>query len=355
LKIRLAKKSDKDTILQFCTDTFTWGDYIDRVFDIWYQEPYGELLVAEESYDKVDRNRNGNSVLEPNRQSNIDDDNITTITTNLITNTATNVQPIALSHVILCPNKKRIWIEGIRVKQTYRRNKVATTLIDEMLEFGRRMGATEASAIISVNNTASRSLFERKGFNIVSRWGYYNIHLHRNKYSQISISNRGKKIRIAAIEDLDNVWGYLQCSETYHLSGKTYFEAWRWYYLNYEKIVDFIKHQNIIIIKNDNTIEGVAIINYTGYWDKTEVFQIVYLDSTSTSKLQGLLFYCIDLYAVSLSDNKKNYDNDNVRSHHHYNSNQLQVISYQTNGLSEIMNNFEITDSAQFLLYDLSL
>ena len=357
MKIRLAKKSDKDTILQFCTDTFTWGDYIDRVFDIWYQEPYGELLVAEESNDKVERNVNGNSVLKPNRQSNADNND--NITTNLITNTATNVQPLALSHVILCPNKKRIWIEGIRVKQSFRRNKVATTLIDEMLQFGRRMGATEASAIISINNTASRSLFEKKGFNIVSQWGYYNIQLHGNKYSRISASNQSKnelKIRIAAIEDLDNVWDYLQYSETYRLSGKTYFEAWRWYYLSYEKIVDFIKHQNIVIIENDNKIiEGVAIINYSGYWDKTEVFQIVYLDSTSTSKLQGLLFYCIDLYTVSLPDNKKIYDNDNTRSHRPNNSNQLQIISYLTNELLEIMNNFEIIDSAQFLLYDLSL
>lgn len=359
MKIRLAKKSDKDTILQFCTDTFAWGDYIDRVFDIWYQEPYGELLVAEESNDKVDRNMNGNSVHEPNRQSNANDDDIA-ITTNLITNTATNGQPIALSHVILCPNKKRVWIEGIRVKQSFRRNKVATTLIDEMLQFGRRMGAIEASAIISVNNTASRSLFEKKGFNSVSKWGYYNMQLHGNKYSGISVSNQSNKelkIRIAAMEDLDNVWDYLQCSETYRLSGKTYFEAWRWYYLNYEKIVDFIKHQNLIIIENDNSlIEGVAIINYTGYWDKTEVFQIVYLDSTSTSKLQGLLFYCIDLYTVSLSDNMKIYDNDNTRSHQDDdNSNQLQIISYLTNEISEIMNDFEIIDSAQFLLYDLSL
>lgn len=358
MKIRLAKKSDKDNILKFCTDTFTWGDYIDRVFDIWYQEPHGELLVAEESNDKVDRNRNENSVLEPNRQSNIDGNNIA-ISANLIPNTAKNVQPIALSHVILCPNKKRVWIEGIRVKQRFRRNKVATTLIDEMLQFGRRMGAIEASAIISINNTASRSLFEKKGFNSISKWGYYNIQLNGSKDSRISISNQSKnalKIRIAAIEDLDNVWDYLRCSETYHLSGEMYFEAWRWYYLSYEKIVDFIKHQNIIIIENDNKIiEGVAIINYTGYWDKTAVFQIVYLDSTSTSKLQALLFYCIDLYAVSLSDNKKNYDNDNTRSPLHNNSNQLQIFSYLTNELSETMNNFEIIDSAQFLLYDLSL
>jgi ribosomal protein S18 acetylase RimI-like enzyme len=353
LKIRLAKKSDKDIILQFCTETFTWGDYIDRVYDIWHQEQYGELLVAEDD-DEADRN--SNSVDDPNRESKA---NNTKTATKIITNTTKDVQPIALSHVILCPNKKRVWIEGIRVKQGYRRNKVATTLVDEMLQFGRRMGAIEASAIISVNNAASRSLFEKKGFNIVSKWGYYNIQLDGNKYSRISVSNQSKntlKIRIAAIEDLDNVWDYLQCSETYRLSGKTYFEAWRWYYLNYEKIVDFIKHQNLIIIENDNTIiEGVAIINYTGYWDRAEVFQIVYLDSTSTSKLQGLLFYCIDLYTVSLSDNKKSSDNDNIRSHPHHNSNQLQIISYQTNELSEIMNNFEIIDSAQFLLYDLSL
>jgi N-acetylglutamate synthase-like GNAT family acetyltransferase len=374
LKIRLAKKSDKDVILQFCTDTFTWGDYIDRVFDIWYQEPYGELIVAEENDVKVDRN--GNSVHDPNSQPKTN--NASTATANnIITNTSSNVQPIALSHVILCPNKKRIWIEGIRVKQSYRRNKVATTLVDDMLQFGRRMGAIEASAIISVNNKASRSLFEKKGFNIVSKWGYYNIQLDGNKYSRISNRNQSKntvKIRIATLEDLDNVWIYLQCSETYRQSGKRYFEAWRWYYLNYKKIVDFLRHRKIIIIESNITmIEGVAIINYTGYWDKTEVFQIVYLDSTSRSKLQSLVFYCIDLYIVSLSD-YRNYDSremennkskksngksksnsNNARSSYHHNSNQLQIISYQTNDLSEIMNNFEIIDSAQFLLYDLSL
>src|ERR687896_546353 len=275
----------------------------------------------------------------------------------MITNTSTNVQPIALSHVTLCPNKKRIWIEGIRVKQSHRRNKVATTLVDEMLQFGRRMGATEASAIISVNNLASRFLFEKEGFNIVSRWGYYNIQLDGNKYGRINNGNQDKnpvKVRIANLEDLDNVWNYLQCSETYRLSGKRYFEAWRWYSLNHKKIVDFIRHQKIIVIDNNNTmIEGVAIINYTGHWDKTGVFQIVYLDSTSRSKLQSLVFYCMNLYIFSLSDywnydsremennkskksnGKSKSNSNNARSSYHHNSNQLQIISYQTNELSE--------------------
>ena len=354
MKIKLAKKSDKDIILQFCTDTFTWGDYIDRVFDVWYQEPYGELIVAEESDDKVNRNRN--SADDPNGQLKTNNASTTTSANNIITNTSTNVQPIALSHVILCPNKKRIWIEGIRVKQSYRRNKVATTLVDEMLQFGRRTGATEASAIISANNLASRFLFEKKGFNIVSRWGYYNIQLDGNKYGRINNGNQGKNpvnVRIATLEDLDNVWNYLQCSETYRLSGKRYFEAWRWYYLNYEKIVDFIRHQKIIVIDNNNTmIEGVAIINYAGYWDKTEVFQIVYLDVPLMSQSRNLVLFCVDLRTTSLSDNTHENSKNNSNRH---NLNQLQIISYQTNELSAIMSHFNIVESAQFFLYYLSL
>ena len=91
----MAKKSDRDIVLQFCTDTFTWGDYSDRVFDLWYHEPYGKLFVAEE-----DLNRNDNYVCDPSKQHKTDA---------IITNTTANVQPIALSHVVLCPNKTRLW------------------------------------------------------------------------------------------------------------------------------------------------------------------------------------------------------------------------------------------------------
>ena len=33
IKIRRAKSSDKEEILGFCTNTFSWGDYIDQVWD----------------------------------------------------------------------------------------------------------------------------------------------------------------------------------------------------------------------------------------------------------------------------------------------------------------------------------
>jgi ribosomal protein S18 acetylase RimI-like enzyme len=346
LKIRLAKKSDRDIVLQFCTDTFTWGDYIDRVFDLWYHEPHGKLFVAEE--DTL--NRNDNYVCDPSKQHKTDA---------IITNTTANVQPIALSHVVLCPNKTRLWIEGIRVKQNYRRNKVATALVDEMLEYGRRQGAIEASAIISVNNMASRLLFENKGFNVVSKWGYYNIQINNNEYNQINNKNSSKdkvKKRIATLQDADDVWDYLQGSKTYRLSGKRYFESWRWYPLDHKKIIDFVRHHKVIIVENNNSmVEGVAIINDTRYWDKTEVFQIVYLDAPLMSQSRNLVLFCVDLRTTSLSDNTHDNSKNNKNNSNRHNLNQLQIISYQTNELSAIMSHFNIVESAQFFLYYLSL
>ena len=52
IKIRTAAKADKEEILSFCSNTFGWGDYIDQVWDFWYRDRNGRLLVAEESGSK---------------------------------------------------------------------------------------------------------------------------------------------------------------------------------------------------------------------------------------------------------------------------------------------------------------
>jgi hypothetical protein len=316
--------------------------------------------------------RDGNIIPDSNSQPKPTNDIIKNDTP-IITDATSNAQPIALSHAVLCPKKRRLWIEGIRVKQNYRRSKVATALVDEMLRFGRSKRATEASAIISVNNIASRLLFEKRGFNIISKWGYYNIYTSSNKSYRADYNNKVKnkaKERMAVLKDINKIWNYLRSSETYRLSGKRYFEAWRWYSLDYKKTVELIKHHKIIITENNNSvIEGLAVINNTRYWGKTEVFQIVYLDSPSISKLRDLVSYCTDLHSGWLPNNrddgrtKKNSNNkSNSKSNSNtknavslHNSNQLQIISYQTNELSKIMSSFRIIESAQFLLYHRSL
>ena len=85
IKIRPARKSDKDEILSFCINSFSWGDYIDRVWDYWYVEENGRLFIAESCSEKI-----------------------------------------AMSHVALCPDGRSIWLEGLRVHPDHRRSYIAT-------------------------------------------------------------------------------------------------------------------------------------------------------------------------------------------------------------------------------------
>ena len=127
LIVRIAKKSDKEEVLKFCTNTFEWGDYIDQVWDVWSADPHGKLYVV--------RSKNNNF-------------------------------PVAISHGTVCPGNRQIWVEGIRVHPAHRRKKIATALIAKTLQYGMQQGAIEASAVVATNNIGSRLMLEKNGFNV---------------------------------------------------------------------------------------------------------------------------------------------------------------------------------------------
>ena len=131
---------DKEEVLRFCTDTFDWGDYIEQVWDLWRLDQNGVLLVAEET--EYGHNQKQSSVM-------------------------------AVSHASLCPNKKNVWLEGIRVNPNFRRRSVATKLINKMISYGKKQGAGEASAMVADNNIASQLMMERNGFTVISKWSSY--------------------------------------------------------------------------------------------------------------------------------------------------------------------------------------
>ena len=83
---RLASSSDKKDILNFCQNTFSWGDYIHEVWDNWINE--GHLIV-------------------------IKNDQI----------------PVSMAHAGFYPVEKMIWIEGIRVSENFRKKGIAEKMI----------------------------------------------------------------------------------------------------------------------------------------------------------------------------------------------------------------------------------
>jgi RimJ/RimL family protein N-acetyltransferase len=289
LKFRFAKKSDKEDVLKFCVNTFDWGDYIDQVWDLWFSDLNGALIVAE----------------------------------NEIRHTKGSV--IAVSHVSLCPNRKNIWLEGIRVNPDYRRRSIATELLSKMLSYGKLQGAKEASAIVGVNNLPSQLMMENNGFNVISKWNYYST----DKAQEFERDN----VRTAAFSDIKKVWDYLKQSQIYKSSGKRYVNSWRWYSFDSQTLSSIIKDGKLLISGND-VIEGIAIINKDGYWNKNDVYQIVYLDAASVSSLYDLIGFVISLVHSS---------NDRYK--------RIQIFSPQIRQMSSIIKELDMHNSEQFLLY----
>jgi N-acetylglutamate synthase-like GNAT family acetyltransferase len=314
LRFRIARKSDRDDIVSFCNDTFSWGDYIAQVLDLWYTDLNGTLFVADLGREKKIQNRKGKKI-DKNESNSV----------------------IAVSHVAVCSNKKLIWLEGIRVHPTYRRNKIATHLIRKMLLYGKKQGAKEASAIVTTNNIASQCMLKKNGFEVTSKWTYYNVNY------EINHTKRMMNVKIASSKDIDEIWNYLVNSEIYKLSGRRYVSTWRLYYLDHTSLERLIEEKRLIMIY-DPLVSGIAIINNNGYWNRDDVLQICYLDSPSEVRLQNLISFIISSF---VTPNKKSSSSSHSKQFH-----QLEILAYHTEGLSWVMKKkFNVEESEQFLLH----
>ena len=235
-KFRAATVQDKDYVLDFCKNTFSWGDYIDRVWDIWIREPDSILLVAVVNENNIEK-------------------------------------PIAISHGILIPEKIG-WIEGIRVDPKYRSQKLATNMSLHILDYARKNGALYSSAIVSINNEASKGLMEKLGFKVISKWSYLSIKpiALLPELNNFMIDNSATT-KVANLNDYQQILNFLNQSDIFKASGKKFVNSWRWYDLTEDRVKMMINNRQVIIlVKNDDNyhekekkIRGIALIDKDGY------------------------------------------------------------------------------------------
>ncbi|HEY7572798.1 MAG TPA: GNAT family N-acetyltransferase [Nitrososphaeraceae archaeon] len=301
LKIRPAQLNDRNDVLKFCVNTFDWGDYMDQVWNNWYSDSNGRLIIAE---------------YEPDWRS-IEPD--TGIKSSAI---------VGVAHVYLCPNRNMIWLEGIRIRSDYRRRHIATELIRKMLEYGIEQNAKESAAIVSTNNVQSQQLMQSNGFTTISKWNYFNGYVTRN----ISSVN-GYKVKVAVLDDIDSILIYLKSSEIFRLSGESYVDMWRWYPLDSTSLHHLIINKTVLVAKNsDYSIAGIAIIHK----DYDKQLQIQYLDINvnQLSVLKHLILYAIDLDCLNTKQNDR-----------------LQIFSPQVSYINLVMKFMGINQCEEFLLY----
>ena len=317
-KFRVATIHDKDYVLDFCKKTFSWGDYIDRVWDIWIREPNSILLVAVVNENNIEK-------------------------------------PIAISHGILIPEKVE-WIEGIRVDPNYRSRKLATTMSLHILDYARKKGAVSSSAIVSINNEASKGLMEKLGFKVISKWSYLSIKPIDllPELKNFTIENSTTIIKVANLKEYQAILKFLNHSDIFKASGKKFVNAWRWYDLTEDRLKKMINNRQVIIVVNNDDndhekekkIRGIAIIDEEGYWNNHNIFQIVYIDAHSDDLLLSLVIKCLEF--ITLKEENKKEEKNYVENKYE----RMQIFSpspIKDNSL--IFQKFNITFSEQFLLY----
>jgi len=127
--IREANTLDKIPVLKFCKNTFSWGDYVEQVWDFWLSE--GHLFLGE------------------------------------------NQSPVGICHAFYSENQ--IWIEGIRIDSRFRRQNIASDLVKHAETVGREKNALLSYMLIDTANLASLSLANSLNYEIFQTWNFYSI------------------------------------------------------------------------------------------------------------------------------------------------------------------------------------
>jgi len=234
MNIRRAKSSDKDLVLDFCVNTFAWGDYLDRVWDVWFSDPSGLLLVYDSS-------------------------NFPSISKSI---------PLGIIHIVKCLGDI-LWLEGLRVNKIHRNRGIATALLKYSLNYGIDNGIKEASALVSKNNFASQKMLEKLGFSKFLEYRYYDINLKKYRDDcNVSIEpelvfSTKFDIKISQFRDILSIQEYLTNPEISKFCVNKYFDSWKLYNLNtsLSSLSSFVRNKELLIIVNDiDEIVGIAIV-----------------------------------------------------------------------------------------------
>lgn len=231
---------------------------------------------------------------------------------------------MALARVSMCPGGVA-WLEGVRVHPDFRRAGIATALLEKMLAWAVQKGARQASAIVSQENAPSQRMLERNGFSMISEWVYYGT----EKKQPV----RPTRARIATKQDVAGAWRYLQNSRTYRLSAGRYVSSWQWYPLDRKALSKLVAAGRVVV--SGRPVDGLAVLNKRGYWDKPGILQIAYLDAKTTRSLQGLLAFAANLHAQRHSS--------------------LHVLCQNSRKMASAVEKLDMQESEVFLLYNKKL
>ncbi len=208
LKLRDARRTDKQAVLDFCKNTWRdYGDFIPHVWDEWIRQRRGRLIVAE-----------------------------------------LKGRPIGIAKITDFGNGE-IWLEGLRVDRRYRRKGVAGAINKEVLRTLRRIKPRRVRFCTGQTNRASRRIGRSYGFEAIARFRYYWQRTRKGKV----------KGEIATLTDLPAVYDFVTSSRFIKLASGLIAEGWVFREFSRRLLRNYIKAGKVLVMRGDAEIRGVAI------------------------------------------------------------------------------------------------
>ncbi len=156
LHIRPAQTSDKAPILAFCQHTWAdEADYIPDVWDVWFADPTGHILVAD---------RDG--------------------------------QPIGMTRLVQLSDTEGWW-EALRVDRDYRRQGIASQLTQSTLSLAQSLGLTTLRTCVSLTNAPMHPFVQHQGFTPVDNYVVYRA---------AASEGAPTALRLLGEDDCDRAW-----------------------------------------------------------------------------------------------------------------------------------------------------
>ncbi len=208
--IRQAEATDKDQVLAFCQHTFDWGDYLHLVWDEWFADGKGPLLVA-----------------------------------------TADEQPVGVAKVSLA-TPAEAWLQGLRIHPAFRRHGLASQFQQHCLDVSRKLGASIARLATASWNAPVHKMTERAG-------------MHRVVEVQVlqATATPGEgsgPLAAATVEDWPQVSRRILDGPALSAMGGLYETSWMWHALTGDKLHAHLGHGQVLAVRDGAGGIGAAAI-----------------------------------------------------------------------------------------------
>lgn len=224
--IRNANASDKSHILKFCKDTFSWGDYVDQVWDFWLSEK--NLFLFEKQF------------------------------------------PVGICHALY--TKDQIWIEGIRIDPNFRKQKIASELVKHAESIGKKKNIPFSYMLVDTENTSSISMANSLDYDVFQTWNFYSLMPKNNSNYDVSFE---KSLNRSLYSQYVKSWRWFTIDD---IALSTFYEQ--------NKIIksDIDGNESIAILTDSEHFDKTLIVTLFSGSQNTDLQIISFLQNYSKKK-----------------------------------------------------------------------